>query len=400
MVSLILMRETWSAASRVAVDSYLQCELRSSRATAPGRLYGAFLAFPSGLQLIRRAQRHQHRRLRALAGDAVWSACSTAVVVSVICAFLATKNLASQHLTGASTLDLTPRFGLWSVAGLAFVVADLLAVYSRWPHHHVAGPWYVRAVHHSQTDLNVLSDNRQHLDETIASGAVAYIPARLFGLNSPDALTPASLTMCFSAFVHTNCQTSPGPLRSTFVCPRVRSVHRSVSQEHANSKNGTDFRSWDLLLRTRSRDVSTYPATVVHGPGFCDARSIKPLSSVPVGEADCAFGPSRPPTKCRIRGHVVQGQHADAKCRPAIRVLRCLRMSPRRATGFQPRNSRCAFRQERFSRRERRKKVDAKVSNPTIKPIRPTSVGGSGGKCRSIKSFAGHFERTAIGQVA
>ena len=183
----------------------------------------------------------------------MWFVFSTALVVTLLGACLAPLNLAYQHLAGGRGFNLTPRFGVWGVAILALLIADLLAWYSHWLHHHVPSLWYFHAVHHSQTNLNVLSDNRTHFVETFVSAVVAYVPARILGLSAPDAVKLTSLTIFVSAVIHTNVRTNLGPLRNVFVSPQAHRVHHSISVEHFNTNYGTVFMFWDLLFRTRSR---------------------------------------------------------------------------------------------------------------------------------------------------
>ena len=210
----------------------------------------------------------------------MWFVFSTALVVTLLGACLAPLNLAYQHLAGGRGFNLTPRFGVWGVAILALLIADLLAWYSHWLHHHVPSLWYFHAVHHSQTNLNVLSDNRTHFVETFVSAVVAYVPARILGLSAPDALKLTSLTIFVSAVIHTNVRTNLGPLRNVFVSPQAHRVHHSISVEHFNTNYGTVFMFWDLLFRTRSEDVNAYPATGIEDVTFPHGQRANPVSLV------------------------------------------------------------------------------------------------------------------------
>jgi sterol desaturase/sphingolipid hydroxylase (fatty acid hydroxylase superfamily) len=263
-----------------AITSYVSSAWHGWRATVLDPFYWAFLAALAALQLLWPAQQDQRRPSRALAEDAVWFLFSTLLVVTLLGACLAPLNLVYQHVAGGRTLDLTPTLGVWGVAVLAFVLADLLAWYSHWLHHDIGALWYFHAVHHSQTNLNVLSDNRQHFAETVVNAAIAYVPARILGLSSPDALRLAALTIYFSALIHTNLRTNLGPLRYVFVSPQVHRVHHSVSPEHFNSNYGTVFIFWDLLFRTHSGDFDVYPATGIDDPAFPHGRSLNPFSLI------------------------------------------------------------------------------------------------------------------------
>ncbi len=250
------------------------------RDTAVNPFYLSFLVVLAGLQWAWPALPGQRRPSRALAEDAIWLLLSTVLAVTVVAAALAPFGAAYRHLTGGWALNLTPALGEWGVAVFAFVVADLLAWCSHWLHHHSGNLWYFHAVHHSQTDLNVLSDNRQHVVETIVAASLAYLPARILGLDAPAAIRLASLTIYFSALIHTNIRTNLGPLRWVFVSPQSHRVHHSISPEHFNTNYGTVFSFWDLLFRTRHHDTDVYPTTGINDPAFPHAREARPTALI------------------------------------------------------------------------------------------------------------------------
>jgi sterol desaturase/sphingolipid hydroxylase (fatty acid hydroxylase superfamily) len=281
------MRAAWAAAPRMtharqidAIPSFVRTAWNGWREAVLDPYYWLFLAGLSVLQLFWPAARDHRLPNRALAEDAMWFVFSTVLVVTLLGACLAPLNLAYEHLAGGRGLNLTPRFGVWGVAIFALLIADLLAWYSHWLHHHVPSLWYFHAVHHSQTNLNVLSDNRTHFIETFVSAVVAYAPARILGLSSPDAIKLTSLTIFVSAVIHTNIRTNLGPLRNVFVSPQAHRVHHSISVEHFNTNYGTVFMFWDLLFRTRSEDVNAYPATGIDDITFPHGQSANPASLV------------------------------------------------------------------------------------------------------------------------
>ena len=242
----------------------------------------------------------------------MWFVFSTVLVVTLLGVCLAPLNAAYAHVAGGRGLNLTPRFGVWGVAIFALLIADLLAWYSHWLHHHVPTLWYFHAVHHSQTNLNVLSDNRTHFIETFVSAVVAYVPARILGLSSADAIKLTSLTIFVSAVIHTNIRTNLGPLRNVFVSPQAHRVHHSISVEHFNTNYGTVFMFWDLLFRTRSERRRRLPGDR-HRRRHFPARSERQsgLAGRDVGEAVRAPVPARAPTKHRIRRQRERTAHRD-----------------------------------------------------------------------------------------
>jgi sterol desaturase/sphingolipid hydroxylase (fatty acid hydroxylase superfamily) len=252
----------------------------SWRATVLDPFYWGFLVVLSALQWIWPSQAHQRHPSRALAEDATWFFLSTALQVTMVAGFLALLGTAYQDTTGGWSLNLTPLLGVWGVAIVAFVLTDFLAWFTHWAHHHVGTLWYFHAVHHSQENLNVLSDNRQHVVETMASAAMTFLPGMLLGLNAPDALKLAFSGIYISAFIHTNIRTNLGVLRYVFVSPQVHRVHHSIYPEYFNTNYGTAFIFWDLLFGTRHPDHNVYPPTGITDPNFPRATGSSPRALV------------------------------------------------------------------------------------------------------------------------
>jgi sterol desaturase/sphingolipid hydroxylase (fatty acid hydroxylase superfamily) len=267
LATLLLIRVGWIGAAHVSsaphssIASYLRTAWFGFRATVFDPFYWVALAGLSVAQLLWPAERDHSRPSHSVAEDTAWFVLSTVLIVTLLGASIAPLNLAYQHLAGGKTFDLTPTLGVWGVAVLAFVIADLLGWYAHWLHHHVATLWYFHAIHHSQANLNVLSDNRQHFIETIINAAIAYLPARALGLNSPDALKLASLTIYWSALIHTNLRTNLGPLRYVLVSPQAHRVHHSILPEYFNTNYGTFLICWDLIFGTIYPHYDIYPAT-------------------------------------------------------------------------------------------------------------------------------------------
>jgi len=143
MVSLLVMREIWSAASLAwhspALDSYLRSALRVCSARLLDPFCWVLLALVSVLQLVWCAQRDKRRLFSpAPTEDKVGVVCSTLFVVAVLGASLAQLNVAYQHLTGGLPLNLSTGLGIWGLAGVGLVLADVLAWYRRWLDYDVA----------------------------------------------------------------------------------------------------------------------------------------------------------------------------------------------------------------------------------------------------------------------
>ena len=240
--------------------------------------YWGVLAVLAIVQCLWPAQRSSRLLSRSLLEDATWFFASTVLSVSLVAGLLSMLHAGIILVSGGWSLSLTPWLGVWGVAMLAFVLSDGLAWLSHWTHHHVPRLWYFHAVHHSQRSMNVLSDSRQHIVETLISATIVYIPGLLLGLSSPQAMKLAFGAVCFSAFIHSNIRTNLGPLRFLFISPQAHRVHHSVEETHFNSNYGTVFSFWDTLFRTRHADQQSYPETGIADDAFPHGSSLNPLA--------------------------------------------------------------------------------------------------------------------------
>ena len=242
--------------------------------------FGIFIVALWALQWRYPARREERALSNGLAQDLAWFLLSPILAVTFISAYLVVLSAGVTTILGDRTLNLVPSLGIWRVAVLAFVVSDFMAWYTHWLHHRVPALWQFHSVHHSQREMNVLSDNRQHVIETIVSATVAFLPAWALGLNTGAASTLAIATVYISAFIHTNIRTNLGPLRFVLVSPQAHRVHHSIEPQHYDTNFGTVFTWWDYLLGTHYPGDHEYPPTGISDTGFPMERSASPARIV------------------------------------------------------------------------------------------------------------------------
>ncbi len=205
-----------------------------------------------------------------MAGDALWFVTGPLLASTVVAAFTTTLGAGIDSVIGPSQFSLVAYVGVGGTATLAFVVGDLAAWWSHWLHHRFAVLWQFHAVHHSQRSMNVLSDNREHIVETVVNATLVFIPARLFGLDSAAAGTLAFLGIYVGAFIHANIRTNLGPLGRVIVSPQFHRVHHSRFTRHYNTNYGVVFAFWDSIFETLCRGAAgaEYPATGIADTAF------------------------------------------------------------------------------------------------------------------------------------
>lgn len=251
--------------------------------------YWGFLAALCLLQWRFPARRELRTVSVGLGQDLVWFLTTTLFSVTVVAAYLGLLDHLWVRYAGGWGVDLTDELGRWGVPLLALVVADLMGWLSHYLHHKVRPLWYFHAVHHSQEQMNVLSDSRQHLVETLITATLVFVPARALGLDAPAAAALAFLGVYVGAFIHANIRTNLGPARYLVISPQAHRVHHSAAPEHIDTNFGVIFAFWDYLFGTRYHDDDEYPTTGIHDRTFPLERRANPFSLLASWCRQCAY---------------------------------------------------------------------------------------------------------------
>jgi sterol desaturase/sphingolipid hydroxylase (fatty acid hydroxylase superfamily) len=243
--------------------------------------FGGFILVLWLLQWRFPARKQERLLSQGLVQDVAWFLLSPVLAVSIVSAYLDVLSRGVTTVVRGFRLDLVPTLGVWRVAILSFVVADFLGWYTHWLHHRLPALWHFHSVHHSQREMNVLSDNRTHMIEVMVAATVAFLPPWFLGLNTSLAGKLALATVYVSAFIHTNIRTNLGPLRFIFVSPQAHRVHHSIEPEHYDTNFGTVFSWWDYLFGTRYMGDDEYPSTGITDEAFPSGeKTLNPVRMV------------------------------------------------------------------------------------------------------------------------
>ena len=211
-----------------------------------------------------------------LGQDLVWFVMSAALGVTVVAGYLNLLESAYSAVAGDWSLNLETQLGSWGLPLAALVVTDFIGWSSHYLHHKVPVLWSFHAVHHSQEQMNVLSDSRQHMVETMITATMVFLPARIMGLDAPAASALAFLSIYVGAFIHANIRTNLGPARFLVISPQAHRVHHSAAPEHIDTNFGVILACWDHLFGTRYVHDDEYPTTGIHDQEFPLEHSAHP----------------------------------------------------------------------------------------------------------------------------
>lgn len=151
---------------------------------------------------------------------------------------------------------------------LAVVMFDFIKYVVHWIHHQVPFLWAFHAVHHSQRELNALTERRVHPFEFLFTNALYAIPLGILSIDVSAAAAAAVVVMWHTRLTHVNWRTDFGPLRYVLVTPQSHRVHHGVDPRFHNTNYGATFSVWDQLFGTQHRGWDDYPETGIEDETF------------------------------------------------------------------------------------------------------------------------------------
>jgi sterol desaturase/sphingolipid hydroxylase (fatty acid hydroxylase superfamily) len=147
----------------------------------------------------------------------------------------------------------------WVSFTLYLIVFDLVGYWLHRAQHQFNWWWALHSLHHSQRQMTIWSDNRNHLlDDVIIATAFALL-ARVIGVEPGQFVAITVISQLFESLQHANLRLAFGRIgERLFVSPRFHRRHHGIGVGHESSGRGTlgghNFAIllpvWDLLFRT------------------------------------------------------------------------------------------------------------------------------------------------------
>jgi sterol desaturase/sphingolipid hydroxylase (fatty acid hydroxylase superfamily) len=168
--------------------------------------------------------------------------------------------------------------GLWpgvtDLAWVSFIVYLLLFDLVDYGYHrlqHSVGWWWqLHAVHHSQRQMTLWSDNRNHLLDDLLRDSVFVLLALAVGVAPGQFVAIVAVTQLVESLSHANVRLGFGPLRWLLVSPRFHRLHHAVGLGHESAGQGSLgghnfavlFPVWDILFRSARFDDPLQPTGI------------------------------------------------------------------------------------------------------------------------------------------
>lgn len=181
-----------------------------------------------------------------------------------------------MRVSGMATLHLD---GLWpgvtDQAVFSFVLYlvafDFLGYWVHRGRHQFAWWWSLHALHHSQRQMTVWSDNRNHLLDDVLGAIVVALVAQLVGVAPGQFIAIVAFTQLSESLQHANLRVWFGRVgERLWVSPRFHRRHHSIGIGHEsagkNTRGGHNFGVllpwWDMLFGTANFELRYDPTGI------------------------------------------------------------------------------------------------------------------------------------------
>lgn len=150
---------------------------------------------------------------------------------------------------------------------LYLIILDLAGYwYHRWQ-HRFAWWWELHAVHHSQHQLSMWSDDRNHLLDVFLQASFFALIAVAIGVPPGQYVVLLALSQVAQSVQHVNARLPYGPLLARLmVSPTFHRRHHAIGYGHEGRARGCNFGVllpwWDVLFGTANWSLGALPTGI------------------------------------------------------------------------------------------------------------------------------------------
>jgi sterol desaturase/sphingolipid hydroxylase (fatty acid hydroxylase superfamily) len=165
-----------------------------------------------------------------------------------------------MRLLGVSRVNVDQLWpGVTDLAMVSFVIYLVLFDFvDYWLHrlqHRWPWWWALHAVHHSQRQMTLWSDNRNHLLDDLLRDAAMALVAVAVGVGPGQFVALLIATRMIQSLQHANLRLRyPGPMERWLVSPSFHRLHHAIGFGHEGAARGVNFAvlfpMWDRLFGT------------------------------------------------------------------------------------------------------------------------------------------------------
>lgn len=173
------------------------------------------------------------------------------------------------RVAGLSTFQLDAVWpGVTDLALVSLVIYlvafDLLNYWMHRAQHHFEWWWQLHSLHHSQRQMTMWTDNRNHLLDSVIWDVILVVVAQLIGVAPGQFVAIVAFTQLSESFQHANLRVWFGQIgERLWVSPRFHRVHHSIGIGHETAGKqtlgghnfGVLLPWWDMLWGTANFEL-------------------------------------------------------------------------------------------------------------------------------------------------
>lgn len=147
----------------------------------------------------------------------------------------------------------------WVAFAIYLVVLDFVEYLIHRGQHQFNWWWALHSLHHSQRQMTMWSDNRNHLLDDVIHDTIIVVVAQLIGVAPGQFIAIVAFTQLSESLQHANLRLGFGAIgERLWVSPRFHRLHHSIGIGHESkgprTLGGHNFGVllpwWDMLFRT------------------------------------------------------------------------------------------------------------------------------------------------------
>jgi sterol desaturase/sphingolipid hydroxylase (fatty acid hydroxylase superfamily) len=147
----------------------------------------------------------------------------------------------------------------WVSFAIYLVVFDFADYWIHRGQHGLEWWWRLHALHHSQRQMTMWSDNRNHLLDDLVRDSLLVVLGQLIGVSPGQFVAIVAITQLSESLQHANLRLAFGRIgERLWISPRFHRLHHSIGIGHESRGTGTlgghNFGVllpwWDMLFRT------------------------------------------------------------------------------------------------------------------------------------------------------
>lgn len=201
--------------------------------------------------------------------DSIWYVIYTPLMLLIISPVVGILHRLFEQYLGFLTLGDATAWPVYLQIIAALLVAEFYLWFNHFARHKIRTLWLFHAVHHSQKELNVFTDDRAHIVDLLIGSLLMFVPFFIFHVSNFYAVTVIGIYKpIHNRFIHANLKINLGWLGWLFTSPQFHRVHHSVEPAHLDKNFGVYFSLYDHLFGTACPSRDVYPQTGIDDTRF------------------------------------------------------------------------------------------------------------------------------------